>query len=188
MGGKGGNTPCPSKKTPEKQTLHCSRPPLRTLRGDERSETKPSGFGHREQKVPAGLHQAVLPVLPRAFQSDRIPNPYGLWQSLATSIVDLVRDLGGNLGRAPPLSWEGAKGRVRGAQPRLAVLTVLRWMDTGCVVQVFQVQVRDTSYLCKEGTKPPHSAGQVAEGRQQVLRGRQPICKYPVSFPAYYAM
>lgn len=140
------------------------------------------------RKCQRGLHQAVLPVLPRAFQSDRIPNPYGLWQSLATSIVDLVRDLGGNLGRAPPLSWEGAKGRVRGAQPRLAVLTVLRWMDTGCVVQVFQVQVRDTSYSCKEGTKPPHSAGQVAEGRQQVSRGRQPICKYPVSFPAYYAM
>lgn len=29
---------------------------------------------------------------------------------------------------------------------------------------------------------------QVAEGRKQVSRGRQSICKYPVSFPAYYAM
>lgn len=106
-----------------------------------------------------GLRQAVLPVLPQAFQSDRIPNPCGLWWSVATSILDLVRDLGGDLGGAPASSWEGAKGRVHGAQPPLAVLTVLRWMDTGCVVQVFQVQVRDTSYSCKEETKPLRSAG-----------------------------
>lgn len=109
--------------------------------------------------MPVGLHQAVLPVLPQAFQSDRIPDPYGLWCSVAASILDLVRDLGGDLGRTPPSSWEGAKGRVRGAQPPLAVLTALRWMDTGCVVQVFQVQVRDTSYSCEEETKPLHSAG-----------------------------
>lgn len=55
-------------------------------------------------------------------------------------------------------------------------------------VQVFPVPARDTSYSSKE--EPSHRLLllQVAEGTKEVLRGRQPICKYPVSFPAYYAM
>lgn len=84
--------------------------------GDERSETKPSSFGHKEQEVLVGLNQGVLPVLPQAFQSGRVPNSCVLWWYVATSTLDLVRDLGGDLGRAPPWSWERAKSRVHGAQ------------------------------------------------------------------------
>lgn len=145
-------------------------------------ETKPSSFGHGEHKVPVGLKQAVLPVLPLAFQAGRLPNSCGLWWSVAASTLDLVRDLGGDLWRAPPWSWDGVKGRVHRA------VAVLRWMDMGCAVQAFQVQVRDTGYSCKEEQNQHLVLVQVAEGTKQVLRGRQPICKYPVSFPAYYAM
>lgn len=82
--------------------------------------------------MPVGLKQAVLPVLPQAFQAARFPNSCGWWWPVAASTLDLIRDLGGDLGRAPPWSWDGVKGRVHGA------LAVLRWMDVGCAVQAFQ--------------------------------------------------
>lgn len=144
MGGRGGDTPWPSKQSPEKQTSRRSRAPLRTLRGDERSETKPSRFGHREQKVPGGLDRAVLLVQTQAFQSDKVPNSYGLWWSVAASILDLIRDVG----RAPPSHWEGAKGRVRGARPPPAVLRALGGMDTG---------VSSKSFTFKSGIQVTHA-------------------------------
>lgn len=81
---------------------------------------------------------------------------------------------------APPWSWAEAKGRAHGAQPGVD--------GYGMCVQVFPVPVRDTSYPSKEEPNHRLLLLQVAEGTKQVLRGRQPICKYPVSFPAYYAM
>lgn len=81
MGGEGGTPPAPPNK-PQRQTLCCCRPPLCTLRGDEHLETKPSSFGRGEHKVPVGLEQAVLAVLPQAFQSGGLPGSWGLWWSV----------------------------------------------------------------------------------------------------------
>lgn len=173
---KGGDTPCPSRKTPDKQTLLCSRPPLWTLRGDEHSGTEPPSFGHGEQKVPVGLKQAVLPGLPQAFQSGGILNSCGLWCCAATSTLDPVRALGGD----SSLELEGAKGRAQGAQPGV----------DGYRMCCPSLSSPSQGYKLLQPEEPNHHLLllQVAEGTEELLRGRQPICKYPVSFPAYYAM
>lgn len=146
MGGKGGDTPCPSKKNPERQTLLCSRPPLWTLRGDERSGTKPPGFGHGEQKVPAGSNQAVLPVLPQALQPAGVPNSSALWCSAAPSTLHLVRALGS--GSSLEL------GRGEGPSPRRSARGGWIWdvcPSLSCPSQGYKLPQQ-------RGTKPPPSA------------------------------
>lgn len=77
MGGEGGH-PLPLQMNPRDKP--CAAPgPQCALWGETSMETKPSSFGLGEHKVPGGLRQAVLAVLPQAFQPGSFPGSCGLW-------------------------------------------------------------------------------------------------------------
>lgn len=120
------------------------------------SETKPSSQhwlsgAESASGVKPGCACGAASGLP-VWQSPEFP-----WFVVVCSYQRIRSCQGFGIEESTSLELGRGKGRVHGAQPPLAVLTVLRWMDVGCVVQVFQV--RDKSYSCTEGTNPPRSAG-----------------------------
>lgn len=189
MGGKGGGTPPAPPNKPQRNKLCTAPGPHYGLWGVTSA---------RRQNLPAlviGSRKCQWGYTRLCFQCCLRPS------SLIGSQIPMV--CGGLL---PPACWilsgiwvaTWAGHLPRAGKGQRAESVELShpwqcWQRSGGWIQ----DVLSKSFKFKSGIQVTHAKRkqnhrillvQVAEGRKQVSRGRQPICKYPVSFPAYYAM
>lgn len=100
--------------------------------------------------MPAGLNQAVLPVLPQALGSGGVPSSCALWCSAAPSTLRLVGALGGG----SSLELGRGEGPSPGSPARDG------WI-MGCVSKSFQSQsgIQVTPAKRNQATPPSAAAG-----------------------------